>query len=79
MTDAISALGLEPGHYRLGDQDVEVTHSSAVLAGTNTLCGAIATQDKCVRNFKRSAGEEKAIFYRVLTLNLFLWFRLFHC
>lgn len=59
VTDAISALGLEPGHYRLGDQDVEVTHSSAVLAGTETLCGAIATQDRCIRNFKRSAGTSR--------------------
>lgn len=69
VTDAISALGLEPGHYRLGDQDVEVTHSSAVLAGTDTLCGAIATQDKCVRNFRRSAGEEKVVLSSIIILN----------
>lgn len=53
MTDAMSALGLQPGRYKLGYQDVDVKEDSAVLAGTTTLCGAIATMDKCVRHFKK--------------------------
>jgi len=56
VTDAMSALGLQPGRYKLGYQDVDVKEDSAVLAGTTTLCGAIATMDKCVRHFKKATG-----------------------
>lgn len=54
VTDAISALGLEPGQYKLGYQDVEVKENCAMLSGTTTLCGAIASMDKCVRHLKRA-------------------------
>nr|CAG4641702.1 EOG090X06GX [Eurycercus lamellatus] len=56
VTDAMSALGLEPGRYKLGQQDVDVKENCAVLAGTSTLCGAVATMDKCVRHFKEATG-----------------------
>ncbi|EFX87360.1 hypothetical protein DAPPUDRAFT_307072 [Daphnia pulex] len=54
VTDAMSALGLQPGQYKLGYQDVDVKENCAVLAGTTTLCGAIASMDKCVRHLKRA-------------------------
>lgn len=53
----MSALGLEPGLYKLGNQDVEVSANRAVLAGTTTLCGAIASMDQCVRFFKSITGN----------------------
>ena len=56
MTDAMSALGLEPGIYKLGYQDVDVRKDCAVLAGTATLCGSIATMDKCVQHFRKATG-----------------------
>jgi len=56
VTDAMSALGLDPGHYSLGSQDVDVTEHCAYILGTTTLAGSIATMDKCVRHFKESAG-----------------------
>nr|CAG4649338.1 EOG090X06GX [Scapholeberis mucronata] len=56
VTDAMSALGLEPGRYKLGHQDVDVKSNCAVLAGTTTLCGAVASMDKCVRHFKSATG-----------------------
>nr|CAG4638456.1 EOG090X06GX [Cyclestheria hislopi] len=56
VTDAMSALGLQPGRYKLGYQDVDVTEKCALLAGTSTLCGSIATMDKCVRHFKKASG-----------------------
>lgn len=52
----MSALGLPPGRYHFVHQDVEVKENCAVLAGTNTLCGAVATMDKCVRHFKEATG-----------------------
>ena len=59
VTDAMSALGLQPGRYPLGYQDVDVREDCAVLAGTTTLCGSIATMDKCVRHFKEASGKSK--------------------
>nr|CAG4642518.1 EOG090X06GX [Evadne anonyx] len=56
VTDAMSALGLEPGHYSLGSQNVDVTERCAYILGTTTLAGSIVTMDKCVRHFKESAG-----------------------
>ena len=41
ITDAISALGLEEGSYHCGQQNLEVKGTKAVLAGTETLIGAI--------------------------------------
>nr|CAG4648661.1 EOG090X06GX [Polyphemus pediculus] len=56
VTDAMSALGLDPGHYTLGSQNVEVTDKCAYIAGTTVLSGSIATMDKCVRHFKKASG-----------------------
>jgi len=56
VTDAMSALGLDPGVYSLGSQNVDVTDHCAYVAGTNTLCGSIVTMDKCVRHFKEATG-----------------------
>lgn len=56
MTDAMSALGLEPGQYKLGNQDVDVRSNCAVLAGTTTLCGAIASMDQCIRHLISATG-----------------------
>jgi N-acetylglucosamine-6-phosphate deacetylase len=43
VSDAVTALGLEDGNYVLGQMEIEVKGLRAVLAGTNTLCGAIAS------------------------------------
>nr|CAG4650160.1 EOG090X06GX [Sida crystallina] len=56
VSDAMSALGLEPGRYKLGYQDVDVKEDCAVLTGSTTLCGSIATMDKCVRHFREATG-----------------------
>jgi N-acetylglucosamine-6-phosphate deacetylase len=43
VSDAVTALGLEDGRYVLGQMEIEVKGHRAVLAGTDTLCGAIAS------------------------------------
>ena len=54
VTDAVSALGLEPGiRHTIGTQTVEIRDGSAFVSGTNTLCGSTATMDNCVRNLWR--------------------------
>jgi N-acetylglucosamine-6-phosphate deacetylase len=43
VSDAVTALGLDDGSYVLGQMEIEVKGHRAVLAGTDTLCGAIAS------------------------------------
>lgn len=56
VTDATAPMGLPPGIYPLGCQTVEVKNNRAVIAGTDLLCGSIATLDQCVRYFLQSTG-----------------------
>ena len=61
VTDAMSALGLPVGRHELGGQSVDVfdgKHAGgvydgrhAVLAGTQTLAGAVEPLSQCVNNF----------------------------
>ncbi|KAJ2000984.1 N-acetyl-glucosamine-6-phosphate deacetylase [Coemansia thaxteri] len=60
VTDAMGAMGLPDGQYKLGNMSVDVGPKSdtkgnpraAVIQGTNTLAGSIVTLIECVRNFK---------------------------
>jgi N-acetylglucosamine-6-phosphate deacetylase len=56
VTDAISPMGLPSGRHKIGAQDVEIKNDMAFVAGTDILCGSIATMDACVRNFKEVTG-----------------------
>ncbi|KAG7305591.1 hypothetical protein JYU34_009678 [Plutella xylostella] len=54
VSDAIAALGLPDGDYRIGPQAMIVKNNQAYVAGTNTLCGSMAALDECVRVLKKS-------------------------
>ncbi len=54
-TDAMAALGMPPGRYRLGDFNVRVDEVSARL-DDGTLAGSILTADAAVRNLMRFTG-----------------------
>lgn len=54
VTDAMSAMGLKTGTYCIGESVVEVSDKRAVIAGTDTLSGSIATMDYCIRFLKKS-------------------------
>ncbi|KAG0443499.1 hypothetical protein HPB47_014847 [Ixodes persulcatus] len=56
VTDAMSAMGLEAGVHFIGENKVEIVGKRAVIAGTSTLCGSIATMDFCVRFLQKSTG-----------------------
>lgn len=49
VTDAMAAMGMPPGRYKLSDRDVIVEGASARLAD-GTLAGSILTMDQAVRN-----------------------------
>ncbi|KAH9395750.1 putative N-acetylglucosamine-6-phosphate deacetylase [Tyrophagus putrescentiae] len=54
VSDAISACGLSTGIHMIGTQRVEIKDNRAYVAGTDTLCGAIALLDHCVKNLYHS-------------------------
>jgi N-acetylglucosamine-6-phosphate deacetylase len=49
VTDAMAALGMAPGRYKLSDREVGVNETSARLAD-GTLAGSILKMDQAVRN-----------------------------
>ncbi|XP_061193102.1 N-acetylglucosamine-6-phosphate deacetylase-like isoform X1 [Saccostrea echinata] len=63
VTDAISAMGLPEGEHRFGSQTMEIKGRRAVIKGTQTLCGSIATMDMCVQHLRKSTtcGTVKAL------------------
>ncbi|CAF1237426.1 unnamed protein product [Rotaria sordida] len=69
VTDAVPALGLPDGIYRMGADEIVVEKKRATIAGTQTLCGSIASLAECVQNMRQALldGEinksnEKKIF-----------------
>jgi N-acetylglucosamine-6-phosphate deacetylase len=55
VTDAMAALGMPPGHHRLGDYDVIVDATSCRLAD-GTLAGSILELDQALRNLIEITG-----------------------
>ena len=55
VTDAMSALGMPPGRYRLGDEEVFVDDGSARLAD-GRLAGSVLSLDQAVRNLIAFTG-----------------------
>eukprot|EP01062_Namystynia_karyoxenos_P002263 TRINITY_DN10812_c0_g1_i1.p1 TRINITY_DN10812_c0_g1~~TRINITY_DN10812_c0_g1_i1.p1 ORF type:complete len:755 (+),score=199.90 TRINITY_DN10812_c0_g1_i1:96-2360(+) len=71
VTDAMEAMGMPPGQYKLAGRDVTVEEAQvrgglgvgdvgvahrAVLSGTSTLAGAVPTLIECVRNLCTFTG-----------------------
>lgn len=56
VTDAMAALGMAPGTYRLGDYDVVVDETSAWLADRSSLAGSVLTHDAALRNLMDFTG-----------------------
>jgi N-acetylglucosamine-6-phosphate deacetylase len=55
VSDAMAALGMEPGIYHLADDDVTVDEKAARLPD-GTLAGSILSMDAAVRNLKSYTG-----------------------
>lgn len=48
VTDAISPLGFQDGEHHIGQLRVRIENGMARIAGTETLCGSIASMDKVI-------------------------------
>jgi len=57
VTDACSAMGLQDGTHHIGQQAIDVRGTKAVIKGTDTLCGSVATMTSCVQYFLRHTGK----------------------
>jgi len=69
-TDAISAAGAQPGHYRCGALEVETKEDGRVsLPGATCLAGSSATLEQCVGNVIAWAGLSVADAVRMVTEN----------
>ncbi|XP_013185703.2 N-acetylglucosamine-6-phosphate deacetylase [Amyelois transitella] len=53
VSDAVAALDLPDGNYRIGPQAVTVKDGRAFITGTDVLCGSTAALDQCVQTFKK--------------------------
>lgn len=61
VTDGVSATGMSPGQYRLGDMEIFVaadprTGQLACRNSEGKLAGSVLTQDRAVQNMMRLAG-----------------------
>ncbi|MGC8837858.1 MAG: N-acetylglucosamine-6-phosphate deacetylase [Anaerolineae bacterium] len=68
VTDAMAALGMPPGRYRLGDVEVLVDERSARVPG-GLLAGSVLAMDQGLRNLVAFTGSTLAEALRTVTLN----------
>ncbi|ORY07821.1 Metallo-dependent hydrolase [Basidiobolus meristosporus CBS 931.73] len=56
VTDAMSAAGLPPGQYHIGNMSVDKSEDRVYIQGTTILAGSVITMDECVKNFRKFTG-----------------------
>lgn len=63
VTDAMAAMGLDPGSYKLGEIQVSISqeHKATVEGSPEILAGSTATMVDCVRNFAKIVGLPAAL------------------
>ncbi|ORY04794.1 putative N-acetylglucosamine-6-phosphate deacetylase [Basidiobolus meristosporus CBS 931.73] len=69
VTDAMSAMGLSPGEYHIGNMKVDKSEDRVYIQGTTILAGSVITIDACVRNFKSFTGCSIAEAVEAATLH----------
>ncbi|KAK6014241.1 hypothetical protein OSTOST_20405, partial [Ostertagia ostertagi] len=55
VTDAIAALGMGEGRHKFGDIVVDVVGLKAVVVGTETTAGSVASMPHCIKHFVKAA------------------------
>jgi N-acetylglucosamine-6-phosphate deacetylase len=67
VSDAIAALGMPPGRYRLGDADVSVDADRAARLADGRLAGGAIGLDAAVRNLRAFTRASEADVFRAVT------------
>lgn len=58
MTDACAAMGLTAGVHHIGQQVIEVKGTKAIVKGTTTLAGSVATMVSCIQYFWKTTSTK---------------------
>jgi len=61
-------MGLREGIHHIGQQAIEVIGTRALLQGTSTLAGSVATMISCIHYFWKTTGTIKTFYIRVWLL-----------
>jgi N-acetylglucosamine-6-phosphate deacetylase len=74
VSDAMSAVGMPDGRYKLGELDVDVRDGRAMVAedlerGVHTLAGSVLTMDRAVANLRQFTGASIAEATRLASHN----------
>jgi N-acetylglucosamine-6-phosphate deacetylase len=74
VTDAMSAVGMPDGRYKLGELDIDVRDGRAMVAedlerGVHTLAGSVLTMDRAVANLRQFTGASIAETTRLASHN----------
>jgi N-acetylglucosamine-6-phosphate deacetylase len=70
VTDAAAPAGAVPGHYRLGELDVELTPDDrVVLRGTQKLAGSSLRMNRAIANLVRTGGLSLRDAVQTTTIN----------
>jgi len=66
VTDAMAALGMPPGNYKLGSYEVQVDNNRSLL-DDGTLAGSLLSMDQALRNLLKYTGCSPAEAIRTIT------------
>ena len=69
ISDSIRAAGMEPGEYELGGQKITLQKNRAVISGTETIAGSVASLPESLRYVVKEAGIPLEVAVQCVTKN----------
>ena len=69
ISDSIRAAGMEPGEYELGGQKITLKNDRAVISGTETIAGSVASLPEGLRYVVKEAGIPLEVAVQCVTKN----------
>ena len=67
--DAVRAAGMEPGEYELGGQKIKLQKNRAVISGTKTIAGSVASLPEGLRYVVKETGIPLEVAVQCVTKN----------
>lgn len=69
ISDSIRAAGMEPGEYELGGQKIKLQKNRAVISGTKTIAGSVASLPEGLRYVVKETGIPLEVAVQCVTKN----------